>query len=80
MGYPFAYLCTIINLLNQKYYEMMEKIVDLTMTRLFLMAEYVLAHYTLTSSTPATPTTSQPIMPTIRFSNEDKMVEGELFE
>ena len=58
---------------------MMEKIVDLTMTRLFLMAEYVLAHYTLTSSTPTAPTTSQPIVPTIRFSNEDKMVEGELF-
>lgn len=79
LEHPLLYICSIINLSNQNYYEMMEKIVDFTMTRLFQMAEYVLTHYTLMSSNPATPTTPQQMIPTIRFPNEDKMVEGDLF-
>ena len=56
----------------------MEKIVDLTMTRLFQLAEYVLNKCN-TPSAQSSAGTAQKIVPTIRFSNEDKMTEGELF-
>lgn len=52
---------------------------DVAMTRLFQLAEYVCNRCSLDKGKPATPTTSQPIAPTIRFSNEDRYVEGELF-
>ena len=56
----------------------MEKIVDLIMTNLFLMAESVCNKCSLDKSEPVS-SQKQSIVPTIRFSNEDKMVEGELF-
>ena len=55
----------------------MERIVDLIMTRLFRLAEYVCVKCSFLMSEPATP---QKVVPTIRFSNEDKMVEGDLFK
>ena len=56
---------------------MMEKMVDWIMTGLFQMAEYVCGRCSFLVDEPATP---QEVAPTIRFSNEDKMVEGELFQ
>ena len=56
---------------------MMEKVVDWIMTSLFQMAEYVCGRCSFLVDDPATP---QEVAPTIRFSNEDKMVEGELFK
>ena len=55
----------------------MERIVDLIMTRLFQLAEYVCGRCSFLMDEPATP---QKVAPKIRFSNEDKMVEGELFK
>ena len=55
----------------------MERAVDLIMTRLFQLAEYVCGRYSFLMDEPATP---QKVAPKIRFSNEDKMVEGELFK
>ena len=66
--------------------KIMERIVDLTMTRLFLMAEYVLDRCPLAAGESPSPVSSvaplsqQELTPTIRFSNEDQMVEGELFK
>ena len=54
----------------------MERIVDLIMTRLFQLAEYVCGRCSFLVDEPATP---QEVVPKIRFSNEDKMVEGDLF-
>ena len=56
----------------------MEKIVELTMSRLFQLAEFVLSKCDHSGVQP-TMDTAQKIVPTIRFSNEDKMKEGELF-
>ena len=64
----------------------MEKIVDLTMTHLFQLAEYILDKCTFLIKEPA-PVVPQEVAPTIRFSDDDKpthskieMVEGELFK
>ena len=57
----------------------MERIVDFTMTHLFQLAEYILDKCTFLIKEPA-PVVPQEVAPTIRFSNEDKMVEGELFK
>ena len=57
----------------------MDKLIDLGMTKLFQLAEYVCNKLSLDKSEPAAPQTKA-IVPTIRFSNEDKMVEGELFK
>lgn len=64
---------------------MMEKFVEFTMTRLFLLAEYVLETTSSHTNQSAVATSSaaatrQEIVPTIRFTNEDRMVEGDLFE
>ena len=56
----------------------MDKLTDLGMTKLFQLAEYVCSKIMPAKSEPAS-TQSQPLTPTIRFSNEDKMVEGDLF-
>ena len=56
-----------------------DKLIDLGMTKLFQLAEYVCSRCSLDKGEPAAPQ-SQPVTPTIRFSNEDKMVEGELFK
>lgn len=65
---------------------MMERVVDITMTRLFRLAEHVLAKCTFLSrgTSPAVPQKSGS---TIHFTDEDKaaqtkatVVEGELFK
>jgi len=55
----------------------MEKVIDLAMTKLFQLAEYVCGKC---SSVRDEPAAKQEITPTIRFTDEDKMVEGELFK
>lgn len=55
----------------------MEMIVDITMTRLFLLAEFVLGKFSFLVDEPTYPKAKAP---TICFSNEDRMVEGELFK
>ena len=57
---------------------MMDKLIDFGMTKLFQLAEYVCNKCSLDKSEPAAPQ-SQPVPPTIRFSDADRMVEGELF-
>ena len=52
-------------------------LVDFIMTRLFRLVEYVCGRCSISSGDPADP---QKVAPTIRFSNEDKIVEGELFK
>lgn len=88
--------------MNAKNLFSMEVLVDLGMTRLFQLAEYVLDKTSFYLSSSAAPvsqvitvetapisiqptavkvqpvTASSQFVPTIRFSNEDKMVEGEL--
>ena len=54
------------------------KLVDFLMTNLFQLAEYVCGLSSLPSSEPAA-TNPQETIPTIRFSDQDRMVEGELF-
>lgn len=87
--------------MNAKNLFSMEVLVDLGMTRLFQLAEFVLDKTSFSSAAPVgqvitvetTPMSLQPttvkvqpvtasseFIPTIRFSNEDKMVEGELFK
>ena len=60
----------------------MDKLIDLGMTKLFQLAEYVCGKNCVVQveADSASPQTQQETKPTIRFSNEDKMVEGELFE
>ena len=55
----------------------MEKVIDLAMSKLFQLAEYVCNRCSSIADEPAAP---QETPPTIRFSNEDRMVEGELFK
>ena len=55
----------------------MDKLIDLGMTKLFQLAEYVCGKCSLEKGEPAT-TQPQQVVPTIRFSNEDRIVEGEL--
>ena len=60
----------------------MDMLTDVTMTRLFLLAEYVCIKtacvYPCNKRTKPAP--KQEIAPTIRFSDQDRMVEGELFK
>ena len=56
----------------------MDRLIDLGMTKLFQLAEYVCSRCSLDKSEPAAAQPQQ-VVQTIRFSNEDKMVEGELF-
>ena len=60
----------------------MDKLIDLGMTKLFQLAEYVCSKTGIAQveAKPASQQTQQEVTPTIRFSNEDKMVEGELFK
>ncbi len=55
------------------------KLVDFLMTRLFQLAEYVCSMYSIPSNEPAA-TTPKENIPTIRFTNQDRMVVGELFK
>lgn len=54
----------------------MDRVVDLAMTKLFQLAEYVCSRCSFLVGEPAA---KQEVVPTIRFTNEDKMVEGDLF-
>ena len=59
----------------------MNVLIDLSMTKLFLLAEKV---YNLTAdkrneASVCSPEPSKDVVPTIRFSKEDRMVEGDLF-
>ena len=54
----------------------MDKVIDLAMTKLFQLAEYVCKRCSFLVGEPAA---KQEVVPTIRFTNEDKMVEGDLF-
>lgn len=63
----------------------MDVLIDLAMTKLFLLAEYLCDKTSPACGREMRPQTvesipSKDIMPTIRFSNEDKMVEGDLFK
>jgi hypothetical protein len=60
----------------------MNVLIDLSMTKLFLLAEKV---YNLTDdkrneASVCSPEPSKDVVPTIRFSKEDRMVEGDLFK
>ena len=54
----------------------MDMVIDIVMTKLFQLAEYICSKC---SSVVDEPAVSQEVAPTIRFTNEDKMVEGELY-
>lgn len=62
----------------------MEKLVDFIMTNLFQLAEYVCNKSPFIADKPTMPPSSpapqEELTPTIRFSNEDLMVEGDLFK
>lgn len=49
----------------------MDKMIDLAMTKLFQLAEYVCSKC---SSITDEPSATQEVVPTIRFTNEDKTV------
>ena len=56
-----------------------DALIDVALTRLFKLAEKVCNQCPLDNSKSAA-IQSQSKVPTIRFSIEDRMVEGELFE
>lgn len=61
----------------------LDMMVDLTMTRLFQLAEYVSSRFSSNTDepiAPVPPTSPSEEVPPIRFSHEDRMVEGELFK
>lgn len=71
----------------------MDMLTDVTMTSLFQLAEYVCIKTSCNKRTvpllheppsalaaPTKASTQQEITPTIRFSDQDRMVEGELFK
>ena len=63
----------------------MDALIDQSMTKLFLLAEYVCNKTSFVCGRKMRPQTvesipSNDIVPTIRFSNEDRMIEGELFD
>ena len=62
----------------------MEKLVDFIMTNLFQLAEYVCNKSPFIADKPTMPPSApapqEDLTPTIRFSNEDIMVEGDLFK
>ena len=60
----------------------MERLIDLGMNKLFQLAEYVCCKTGVAQVEiePAAQQPKQDISPTIRFSDADRMVEGELFK
>ena len=62
----------------------MDMLTDLLMSRLFQLAEYVccalVAEKPGAPVAPAKPTQQKEVVPIIRFSDQDRMVEGELFK
>ena len=61
------------------YTDCVDKVIDRAMTKLFQLAEHICGRCTIKHDEPTT-SVSHPAEPSIRFSNEDKMVEGELFK
>lgn len=57
---------------------MMEKLINLSMDKLFQLFEYVYQKSSFLAEEPAVPQ-PKPVAPPIRFSNDEKLVEGELF-
>jgi len=55
----------------------MDKVISFSMSKLFQLAEYVCNKCSSEADEPAA---SHEVAPTIHFTNEDKMVEGELFK
>ena len=61
----------------------LDMMVDLIMTRLFQLAEYVCNRFSSKTdepTAPVPPASPSEEVPPIRFSHEDRMVEGELFK
>lgn len=60
----------------------MDKLIDLGMTKIFQLAEYVCSKTGVAQveAEPAAQQLQQDVAPTIRFSDADRMVEGELFK
>ena len=61
----------------------MDALIDLAMTKLFQLAEYVCdktAMERVESDACINSCEREDFVPTIRFSKEDRMVEGELFK
>lgn len=60
----------------------MDRVVDLAMTKLFQLAEYVCSRCSSEADEPAAQheMVKQTTVPTIRFSSDEKYVEGELFK
>ena len=73
--------------MNEKKNFSMDALVDLMMTKLFLLAEYVCDKTYGCEMQPQTvePVPSKDVKPTIRFSKEDiprkiEVIQGELFQ
>ena len=67
-------------MIAKKYFSM-DVLIDLAMTKLFLLAEYVCSKSPFLQDKPAVQqdaVTKAPVSP-IRFSSKDNYVEGELF-
>ena len=60
----------------------MDKLINLGMNKLFQLAEYVCGKIGVVGveEEPVANQPKQDVIPAIRFSQEDKMVEGELFK
>ena len=60
----------------------MDKLIDLGMTKLFQLAEYVcsMTGVVQVEAEPVKQLPHQEVASTIRFSDADRMVEGELFK
>lgn len=61
-------------MVTKKFFNM-DMLIDVAMTRLFQLAEYVCVKTTIKREQ-----NQQPASPIIRFSDQDRMVEGELFK
>lgn len=59
-----------------------DRMIDLGMTKLFQLAEYICGKTGVAQvkAEPAAQQHMQDVAPTIRFSDADRMVEGELFK
>jgi hypothetical protein len=60
---------------------LMERLIDKFLTLLLMMAERIIGKCPSSADGPASidPTATEDPTPTIRFSHEDRMVEGDLF-
>ena len=56
----------------------LDTLIETAMDKLFLLFEYVYQKSSFLAEEPAVPQ-PKPVVPPIRFSNDEKLVEGELF-